>query len=108
MQTAPSWSALLTGATFPVYGLPLAQISNHTTVSQNQSAHLLTTIASGKIAHPRELEHILENLDCTFEDAVIKNPTNIIWGYGMMQYISEDCLKAEWMNYDEQLPNLKI
>lgn len=25
-----------------------------------------------------------------------------------MQYISEHCLKAEWMNYDEQLPNLKI
>lgn len=25
-----------------------------------------------------------------------------------MQYISEDCLKAEWMNYDEQLHNLKI
>ncbi len=52
-------------------------------------------IASGKNAHPRELEHILENLDCTLEDAVIKTPTNIIWGYGMMQYISEHCLKAE-------------
>lgn len=54
-------------------------------VSQKQSAHLLLAIASGKIAHLQELEHILENLDCTFGDAVIENPTNIIWRDGMMQ-----------------------
>lgn len=62
-----------------------AQISNHTTVSQKQSVHLLLAIASGRTVHPRELKNILENLDCTFGDAVIENPTNIIWRDGMMQ-----------------------
>lgn len=74
--------------------MALAQISNHTTASQKQFAHLTLALASGKFAHPGELGHIWENLDSTFGDGVIENTTNIFWGDSMMQYLSVDCLNT--------------